>query len=410
MAKQLLTQEDDDLLAELGVAVEASPNATHTPKEERIIAGFEEIQQFFSAHDRAPQHGEDRDIFERLYAVRLDRLRSLEECRNLIAPLDHQELLGEGIVSVDASEEIDDQALLAELEADETYSSLTSLRHVRTTAEKQDALQRNLTRNSPDEIASREPCKQFDHFERLFIQAENQLKSGVRQSVLFSKNSGIEKGSFYILGGQLLYVAELGGSLNTTSKKEDERLRVIYANGMESNLLFKSLQRALYKDKASRRLTDPVPASLFKIDLNNEWQEEDISSGTIYVLRSHSNHPFVVEHRNLIHKIGVTGGKVEKRIASAAHDPTYLLADVEVVASYKLSGINRIKLENLFHRVFAAAQLDLIIQDRFGNPVKPREWFLVPLHIIDEVVKKVVDGSIIQMIYAPEQARLIFPA
>jgi len=120
-----------------------------------------------------------------------------------------------------------------------------------------------------------------------------------------------------------------------------------------------------------------------------------------------SNHPFISEHRELIHKIGVTGGKVESRIANASLDATYLLADVEVVASYKLAGIIRTKLENLFHRIFAPAQLDLTIQDRFGNPVRPREWFLVPLHVIDEAVQRIREGSISSMIYDPKTARLV---
>ena len=101
------------------------------------------------------------------------------------------------------------------------------------------------------------------------------------------------------------------------------------------------------------------------------------------------------------------GGKVETRIANAAHDATYLLAEVEVVASYKLADINRTKLENLFHRIFAPAQLDLTIQDRFGHPVRPREWFLVPLHVIDEAVKRIRDGSIAGMAYEPKTARLV---
>ena len=113
------------------------------------------------------------------------------------------------------------------------------------------------------------------------------------------------------------------------------------------------------------------------------------------------------EHRELIHKIGVTGGKVETRIADAAKDATYLLADVEVVATYKLHNINRIKLENLFHRLFGAAQLDLTIEDRFGQPVKPREWFLVPLQVIDEAVQHIRDGSITTMVYDPKTARLV---
>jgi hypothetical protein len=141
-----------------------------------------------------------------------------------------------------------------------------------------------------------------------------------------------------------------------------------------------------------------------------EAEPEDIESGTIYVLRSKSSHPFVAEHRELIHKIGVTGGKVESRIAAASTDATYLLADVEVVATYKLHNLNRTKLENIFHRLFGAAQLDLTITDRFGNPVKPQEWFLVPLQAIDEAVQRIRDGSITGIAYDLSTARLVAKA
>jgi hypothetical protein len=180
-------------------------------------------------------------------------------------------------------------------------------------------------------------------------------------------------------------------------------LRVIYNNGTESNLLLRSLQKALYKDETGRRLTDSDMGPLF----GAATEPDDIASGTIYVLRSLSDHPFVTEHLELIHKIGVTGGKVETRIAGAEKDATYLLADVEVVATYKLHNLNRTRLENIFHRLFGAAQLDLTIADRFGNPVKPKEWFLVPLHVIDEAVQRIRDGSITEVTYDPKTARLI---
>ena len=115
----------------------------------------------------------------------------------------------------------------------------------------------------------------------------------------------------------------------------------------------------------------------------------------------------MAEHRELIHKIGVTGGKVETRISGANKDATYLLADVEVLASYKLHNLNRTRLEKTFHRLFGAAQLDLTIEDRFGNPVKPRECFLVPLHVIDEAVELIRDGSITNVSYDPLTARLV---
>jgi hypothetical protein len=129
-------------------------------------------------------------------------------------------------------------------------------------------------------------------------------------------------------------------------------------------------------------------------------------SGTIYVLRSKSDHPLIAAHRDIIHKIGVTGGRLETRFVRAKLDPTFLFAEVEVVATYKLSNINRAKLEALLHRFFGAARLDLEIADRFGNPVKPREWFLVPVAVIDQVVERIRDMTIVDYEYDSGTASL----
>jgi hypothetical protein len=386
----------DELRAELDEFAQPEKRGGRSPREERIIAGFEEIQRFVEQHGRAPQHGEDRDIFERLYAVRLDRLRALEECRGLLVQLDHQGLLtGAEVVRAVTAETMDEDELLAELEGAAGSSGITELRHVRTSAEKRAA----------EEIANRTVCEDFEQFKPLFEKVKRELKSGMRQTRSFQIRAmdEIQRGTFFIVGGQIAYVAEVGEEFTTQYERRDSRLRVIYDNGTESDVLQRSLQRALHRDAAARLITDPNAGPLF----SETREEDDFESGTIYVLRSLSSHPFIAEHRELIHKIGVTGGKIETRIANAAHDATYLLADVEVIASYKLAGINRTKLENLFHRIFAPAQLDLTIHDRFGHPVRPREWFLVPLHVIDEAVQRIKDGSITAVVYDPKTARLV---
>lgn len=387
---------DDDLLDALGVEITLLKTATRTPREQRIIAGFEDIQRFYQTHGRAPMHGEDRDIFERLYAVRLDQLRKLPESHTLLAALDNHGLLsGTTVASVDV-DELDEDALLAQLGivAQTTDpNDITVLRHVRSSTEKRAA----------EEVADRKPCMDFDIFQPLFELAERDLKSGVRKTLRFGRDTSIEVGNYFIVGGQLAYVAEVGETIKAPNGENDARLRLIYANATESDLLRRSLQRALYKDNSGRRLTDPNIELLF----GDTPEPDDIESGIIYVLRSQSDHPFVAEHRTLIHKIGVTGGKVETRIAGADKDATYLLADVEVVATYKLHNLNRARLEKIFHRLFGSAQLDLTIEDRFGQPVKPREWFLVPLHIIDEAVQRIRDGSVTEVVYDPSQAKLV---
>ncbi len=223
---------------------------------------------------------------------------------------------------------------------------------------------------------------------------QKEIETGVRKTRPFEANqegAEIKPGEFFILGGQKAYVAEVGEEFLTDQGRKNARMRVIFDNGTEIRGLLRSFQRALYKDEAGRWITTPSAGPLFDQSDAAEGDE----TGTIYVLRSKSSDPQIAPHREVLHKIGVTGGDVEQRIASATTDATYLLADVEVVATYTLRNINRTKLENLLHRFFSAARLDMEIKDRFGNPVKPREWFLVPLPVIYEVVKRIKDETIV---------------
>jgi hypothetical protein len=299
------------------------------------------------------------------------------------------------VTDIDA---LDEDALLAELGISPSQmdsSDITQLRHVRSAAEKKAA----------QEVAKREPCKDFDQFKHLFDEATSGLKAGTWMTKPFVKDATIELGDFFVIGGQVAYVAEMSEGNKTKDGRDNPRLRVIFDNQTEGDLLLRSLSRSLYPDgdtPVGRRLIRRNDGPLF----GNVSEPDDMESGTIYVLRSQSSHPFVAEHRELIHKIGVTGGKVETRIAGANKDATYLLADVEVVATYKLHNLNRSKLEGVFHKLFGAAQLDLTIEDRFGNPVKPREWFLVPLHVIDEAVARIQNGSITGVIYDMNTATL----
>ncbi len=396
MAKKAqFTEDDDALLAELGVEVETKKVGGRTAREERIIAGFEEIERFFELSGKPPAHGEDKDIFERLYAVRLDRIRTSAECKAVLAGMDKHSLLDGHSGGIDTvPDDIDDDALLAELgvEVPEEHD-ITKLTHVKTRAEIRAA----------EEIAQRTPCLDFENFKPLFLSVQEDLASGVRKTRAFKKNAQIKQEEFFILGGQKAYVAEIGEEIKAPNGETDARLRVIYDNGTESNLLRRSLQRALYKDDAGRRVTDPSAGPLF----SNVHEEGDIESGTIYVLRSKSDHPLIKENRSVIHKIGVTGGDIERRIANARIDPTFLMADVEIIATYELSNINRVKLENLIHRFFESAKLNIEIKDRFGNPIMPREWFLAPLFVIDEAVEKIKDGSIVDFSYDSKAGKII---
>lgn len=389
---------DLELLSELGVDTAPEVKRALTPRQERVIAGFEDIQRFVAEHGRVPQHGDDRDIFERLYALRLDQLRKQPECREILAGLDTDGLLGGALDGQDAPTDLADNALLSELgiEAD-PISDITQLRHVTSRAEKRAA----------EEIANREKCEDFEAFKALFDQVQKDLKDGLRQFRALGQSevtlAEIQPGNFFIVGGQLAYIAGSTEGFVTQYERNDRRVRVVYDNATEASVLSRSFQKALYRDETARRVSEQSAGPLF----GNTAEPDDLESGTIYVLRSKSAHPYVEEHRQLIHKIGVTGQPVASRIANARNDPTFLLADVDVVAEYRLYNINRTKLEGLIHRALGPARLDLSAGDRFGKTVQPREWFLVPLSAIDELVAKISDGSVTAFHYDPEQARFV---
>lgn len=395
MAKDI-TDDDLELLGELGVEAEAAPTVGRTAREQRIIAGFEEIERFVREQGRVPEHGEDRDIFERLYAVRLDRIRASAECREVLRDLDASGLLRTetGGESSRVQEGTSDEDLLAALGVETAPAEdVTQLVHVRSREEIKAA----------EEVAQRNPCRDFAEFRPVFEKLQRDLQTGERRTLKYKENAEVKKGDLFILDGQKIIVADMGEPFVSDYGRPDRRLRVVYDNGTESDLLVRSLQRALNKDKNSRRISVPSLGPLF----SDDEDEDDLPTGYIYVLRSKSEHPFVAQNRSVLHKIGVTGGDVKARIVNAKKDPTYLLAEVEMVATFKLSNINRKRLEALLHKFFAAARLDLELKDRFGFQVEPREWFLVPFAVIEEAIEKLKDGSIENFRYDPESARLV---
>jgi hypothetical protein len=381
--------------------------------------GFEDIARFYEEHGRLPQHGEERDIFERLYAVASTACGNWKNAgRLLITPSTSTAFSSAAPKRV---------AGFSRGTVDDGLRCCAELSGHRRCGRHHQAPPRKIRvkkSRAAEEIAGRDPCADFEKFEPLFKQVQEGPRlqgsaddPSLRQGCRLSRRPIFTQGAvLHSSAARVAYVAKVGETHQGPQRRDRcPSKRVIYSNGTESDLLLRSLQRALYKDEAGRRITEPEagplfsgvgddgPAPLFA----DEAEDGDVESGTIYVLRSKSDHPFVAEHREVIHKIGVTGGTVAARLAGADKSATYLLADVEVVATYKVFGVNCRQLEALIHKVFAPALLDLTIPDRFGNPVKPREWFLVPINVIDEAVQHIRDGSIVGYRYDPAAGRLI---
>jgi len=372
---------DLELLGALGVQMEPKKAKTYTPLQARLIAGFEDILKFMSETGQAPQHGEERDIFERLYAVRLDQLRKNPDAVALLSDLDTPNLLA-GDSNLKATEPTDDELLSAlGVEANpDDKTDITNIKHVAPIAHRQAA----------EEIANREVCRDFDKFKPLFEQVTADIKTGVREMREGIKFDDIEVGRIFILGGQIMYIAEKGEMKKAPNEQHwDARLRIIFDNGTQSKMLLRSVLRRANDDKTARTLTSTDAGPLF-----SDAAEEENESGTIYVLRSLSELPEIQSIRDVILKIGVTGGSVKQRISNAKNEATYLLGDVEIVDEYKLYNINRVKLERLIQRIFADARLSITIKDRFGKPVQPNEWFMLTRSAIEQAVNLIQSGEI----------------
>ena len=300
-----------------------------------------------------------------------------------------------------------DDELLEALGVGPSDADITTMKYVRTSAA------RNAERQVPDEIAQRKPCEDFVAFRIDFEAVQADLETGRQTTELFksSSRSQIHKGDWFVVDGQKALVADEGDWFTPEHGERDRRLRVVFDNGTESDLLLRSLRRALNKDENSRRIVPPqaeLDDDFSEIGplFSSEIEEGDCASGAIYVARSLSDNSFVQENREILHKIGLTTGDPEKRVAGAKKETTYLFAAVELVAVYRLSNINCKAFESLLHKFLARARIDLALADRFGGKVQPREWFLVPLPVIEEIVERIKDGSISRYRYSPDTAAL----
>ncbi len=260
-------------------------------------------------------------------------------------------------------------------------------------------------------VAKRKRCKDFDKYKDLFVQVQSELKTGERKLLPFNdKGQQLVPGSYYILGGVLLFLESIEFSsdektINGKRFRKDGRTRCIFENGTESNMLYRSLAKSLYQDGRIVSDTNAESTSNFYKNFGGVT-DEDTSTGYIYILKSLSSDPRIqsIDH---LYKIGVATTTVKKRIANAAKEPTYLMAPVEVVAEFQTFNINAQKFENLLHTFFGRACLDLEVSDKNGMLHRPREWFVAPIDIIQQSVQLLVNGQIIHYRYAPESKEII---
>jgi len=249
-----------------------------------------------------------------------------------------------------------------------------------------------------DFVAKRKPCRDFANYEEQFIQVQNDLKENKRKLIHFTdKGESLVQGNYYILGGVLLYLESIDISspektIEGKRFRKDGRTRCIFENGTESNMLYRSLAKSLYHGGKIITQTEGQINSAFKKNLG-VIKEEDELAGTIYILQSLSKNAEIQSFDNL-YKVGFSTTAVEKRIANAENEPTYLMSPVKVVAEYEAYNMNTQKFESLLHRFLADVCLDLKVADNKGRMHQPREWFIAPLDVINRAIELIVAGQI----------------
>jgi len=360
----------------------------------RLIEWFGEISQFYEDNQRLP-NGDGDDIGEYTLAARLDGFRRDPKKVKVLLEFDTYNLLNtEATPSLSLEELLADDPLGLLVSGDES-DSIFKLAHVKPT-----------DRIRPDYIARRKICKDFDMYKDAFKRIHEDLATGRRKLVVFNGQDDLVQGKYFVLRGVAFYLE--ADAANMTEKtyqgqvyrRKDGRTRCIFDNGTESTMLFRSLTNAMRIDGFGisdiQKNDDGTP----------KIEPDDVQNGYIYVLRSLSRNPKIRQLRNL-YKIGYCSGDVTNRIKNAVNEPTYLMSDVEVVLTARCYNLDVPYLEANIHRFFSECNLSLEIRDEQGNKYMPREWFVVPIAIIEDAIQLIVKKEIEHYRYDPALKMII---
>lgn len=365
-------------------------------EDERLVASFQDINNFYEQKKREPELG--GDIQEHMLYSRLKSIRENPEKLEALKSHDSFDLLNYTPKEINSIEDVFNDDVLGILGDDGT--GLFDLKHV----------SKFKDRESADFVARRKRCNNFNDYKDLFVSVQKELKEGKRKLVDF-KFGNIQQGSFYVHNGIIFYVEKINITQFDHYKpdgkrvREDGRTRLIFENGTESEMLRNSIQKRLYENgKMISENSDTVNTEF--IERFNNVNKEDEAAGYIYILRSKSDKPEIKELNNLF-KIGFSKTSVEERIKNASIEPTYLMADVKVVMAYQCYNMNPQKLEKLVHGFFGQACLNIDVFDKNGNRHTPREWFIAPLHVIEQAIHFIIAGTIINYKYDFDSEEII---
>lgn len=374
--------------------VKDTPKQKRRAEDWRLRDQFAEITQFYEDNQRLP-NADGGDITEYTLAARLDGIRRDPKKVKMLLDLDTYNLLHSEETPSISLEQLLTEDPLGLLDSDEEGDSIFKMLHVKPT-----------DRLRPDYIAHRKVCKDFDMYEDAFKRIHADLESGRRKLVQFNGQDDLVEGQYFVLRGVVFYLEVDNADLTEKTyqgqvyRRKDGRTRCIFDNGTESTMLFRSLTNAMRIDGFS------ISGLQLNDDGTPKIEADDVQNGYIYVLRSLSRNPKIRQMRNL-YKIGYCSGDVTTRIQNAAREPTYLMSDVEVVLTARCYNLDVPYLESNIHRFFSGTNLQLEIRDNQGIMHYPREWFVVPLSVVEDAIQLIVKKDIEHYKYDPNIKTII---
>ena len=350
--------------------------------DQRLNDSFEEINDFIDKNKKEPS--ESVDINERKLFSRLKELRKDFDKISFLKDLDRHNLFKDvkEIKTVDDILENDVLGLL-----DDDPENIFNIKNI------------PINKKKADFVARRKPCKDFSKYEGAFKSVQNELNNGSRKLIIF-KEHHLKEGRYYILDGILVYLEKIeekkvkifNDKTQGTRNRVDPRTTCIFENGLESNMYLRSLQKELYNNGSTIIQSNEDDLQQFEEGFG-KIDEKDKLTGNIYILSSLSEKPEIKSIKDL-YKIGHCTTSIEKRIENADKDPTFLMAPVKIVSSYKIFNLPSQKFENLVHSFFYERCLDIKIADKTGSYKKPKEWYIVPIRAIEQSIQLIINNEI----------------
>ena len=374
---------------DLGLLADVKPVTAKADENAMVLQTFKEVESFFRRHGRLPNNDGNLDekILDRKWQALLNNKQHCETLRqydtlNLLRPSEKTECCkAENVVTLEDIFNNDDLNLL-----DVGNTDIFRMEHIPQRAA-------NGSPYEDENNAVRKPCTDFWRFEAWFKQIHHMLKHGEAHFERLKTETFLQPGDVFLLHGALCYVADFAETEDRKSTRGNRRLRVIYENGTESNILTRSLARAVYKDGNGKKIM--LSSAELLPDILTANSPQDLVTGQLYVVRLLQPKPEFATYRNL-YKIGFTTGTVEARIADAENDTAFLESKVVPVLSFECRNINPHTFERLLHAFFAAQRVNIRLIGKNGKIYIPHDWFDVELEVIEKAAEYIINGTINQ--------------